>query len=533
MSEKLKNILAALSSGILLFLAWPPLDYSPLIFVGFIPLLYRVDFISDNYIKRRGLYVFLCAFLAFFSWNFLSTYWIRFASPGGAWAAIILNALLMSTVFACYSGIRNKVGKKQGYIALPVLWMSMDYLHLNWDLAWPWMTLGNAFANKVTWIQWYEYTGVFGGSVWIWIITLSVYGMLHRIQKKKTFTLAAIATLLLLAIPLWWSVNRYSNYQEEGSTSKIAVYQPNYNPYTEKYKIAERDQINTWYEFNSKGLNTDVEMLIMPETFLTEWVWENKINYNSSVNRMKKFMEHYPHLSILSGMSSVRKLDPNIEEIPITANKNPQGQWIETYNSAFLLNKTQEIQIYRKSKLVPGPEMMPFGKYLAPILGEFALDLGGHVGTLGVEKEAKIFESDLGIKIAPVICYESVYSEYVTDYVKKGAEIIAVITNDGWWEDTYGYKQHMAYARLRAIENRRSVARAANTGISCYINQRGDVIKSEGWDKRALIHGELKRNRQMTYYTMNGNYLGRLAVFMTFIFLLQWMVARIKKKSHF
>lgn len=533
MSERLKNILAALLSGILLCLAWPPLDFSPLIFVAFIPLLYRIDFISDHHNKRRGLHVFLCAFLAFLSWNFLSTYWIRFASPGGAWAAIILNAILMSSVFAIYSGIRKRLGSKQAYIALPVLWMSMDYLHLHWDLAWPWMTLGNVFANKVSWVQWYEYTGVFGGSLWIWVIVLSIYGLLHRIQAKKTLVFPIVGILILFGTPLLWSVNRYANYQEEGELLRVAVYQPNYNPYTEKYVIPERDQINSWYELNSKELEKTTDVLIMPETFLTDWVWESKMSYNGSITRMKQFMEGYPQLCILSGMSSVRRLYPEKEALPITARKNPQGQWIETYNSAFLLSQKKAIQIYRKSKLVPGPEAMPFAKYLKPLFGGFALDLGGHVGTLGVEKEAKVFESDLGIKIAPVICYESVYSEYVTDYVKKGAEIIAVITNDGWWEDTYGYKQHMAYARLRAIENRRAVARSANTGISCFINQRGDVIKSEGWNKRALLQGELKRNKRISFYTRNGNYLGRLSVFMTFIFLLQWIVARIKKKSHF
>ena len=308
MSERLKNILAALSSGVLLCLAWPPLDTSPLIFLAFIPILYRIDYISDHQLKRKGLHVFLCAFLAFFTWNFLSTYWIRFASPGGAWAAIILNALLMSTVFFCYSGIRNRVGKQQAYIALPVLWMSMDYLHLHWDLAWPWMTLGNAFANKVSWIQWYEYTGVFGGSLWIWIISLCLYALTHRILRKKTLFFPVTGTLVLFITPMWWSFHHYANYEEQGVSTKLAVYQPNYNPYTEKYEIPERDQINSWYELNSKELDEDVELLIMPETFLTDWVWEDKMNYNSSINRMRKFMETKPRLSILSGMSSVRRL---------------------------------------------------------------------------------------------------------------------------------------------------------------------------------------------------------------------------------
>ncbi|HRN41789.1 MAG TPA: apolipoprotein N-acyltransferase, partial [Vicingus sp.] len=186
-------------------------------------------------------------------------------------------------------------------------------------------------------------------------------------------------------------------------------------------------------------------------------------------------------------------------------------------------------KIYHKSKLVLGVEKMPFSSLLSPI-EKFAINLGGTTGSYGVEKEAKIFDNEK-TKIAPVICYESIYGEYVTDYVKKGANVIFIITNDGWWEDTPGYKQHLAYGRLRAIETRRSIARSANTGISCFINQRGDVLQATNWWEQDVIAGKINLNNQTTFYTIHGDYIGRVAAFIGALMLL-WNITFVIKKQN-
>src|SRR5207247_2436074 len=111
-----------------------------------------------------------------------------------------------------------------------------------------------------------------------------------------------------------------------------------------------------------------------------------------------------------------------------------------------------------------------------------SIDLGGTSGSLGMQKERTVFKTQSTINnpqsaifIAPAICYESIYGDFLSAYIRNGAEFIAVITNDGWWGDTPGYIQHENYARLAAIEFRRDIARSANTGISCFINQKGDI----------------------------------------------------------
>jgi apolipoprotein N-acyltransferase len=178
--------------------------------------------------------------------------------------------------------------------------------------------------------------------------------------------------------------------------------------------------------------------------------------------------------------------------------------------------------------LVLGVEKIPFIS-MVPFLEKFSIDQGGASGTLGIEKEPQVLNTKNGL-IAPVICYESIYGEFIAQQVRKGAEIITIITNDGWWKDTPGYKQHMSFARLRAVENRRSIARSANTGTSGFINQRGDIISSSAWWKPVAMSASLNKNKEMTVYTKYGDFIGRSFAFVSALLLLLTFVRRFKKK---
>ncbi|MCK5169803.1 MAG: apolipoprotein N-acyltransferase, partial [Bacteroidales bacterium] len=123
------------------------------------------------------------------------------------------------------------------------------------------------------------------------------------------------------------------------------------------------------------------------------------------------------------------------------------------------------------------------------------------------------------------------YGEFVTDYIKNGADFIFVITNDGWWGNTAGYKQHLNYSQLRAIETRRSIARSANTGISAFINQRGEILSRTQWWVRDAIKDTIKANTELTFYVKYGDYIGRLAGFLAIFIFLYAFVQSILNKS--
>jgi apolipoprotein N-acyltransferase len=174
---------------------------------------------------------------------------------------------------------------------------------------------------------------------------------------------------------------------------------------------------------------------------------------------------------------------------------------------------------------------MPFSWLLKP-LESIAIELGGTFGSLGRQDERSVFfDKTNAIKVAPVICYESIFSEYVTDYIKQGANFITIITNDGWWGDTPGYKQHLAYAKLRAIETRKPIVRSANTGISCFIDPLGNIsLQTEYW-KEAAIFCKIKPNSYQTMYVQFGDLFSFASLIITILLCIYIIFLRFKKLS--
>jgi apolipoprotein N-acyltransferase len=182
---------------------------------------------------------------------------------------------------------------------------------------------------------------------------------------------------------------------------------------------------------------------------------------------------------------------------------------------------------YNKSKLVPGVESLPsFLRFMAPIFEQF----GGSTGGYGTSDTAVVFKDNATqLFTAPIICYESIYGEYVTNYVKSGATMLAIMTNDGWWGNTPGHKQHLSYAKLRAIETRRWVARSANTGISAFINPRGEIVQELGWDKMGALKMNISTNNELSFYVLYGDFIFKIAAIIAALFVVVYFY---KKSSH-
>jgi apolipoprotein N-acyltransferase len=327
---------------------------------------------------------------------------------------------------------------------------------------------------------------------------------------KNKGTLIIIAAVLI--VPIVISKIRYHNYAEAAQPIEVAVIQPNVDPYNEKYETSAAEQLEEMIKLLDNNLKGEPSYVIAPETALSGDIQEHNIQQSSTIRTISAFLGRYPKTEFVSGMSSWKLLEK--DALTGTARKFAQGDaYYDMYNAAIQIGVNGPPQIYHKSKLVQGVEKMPFASILKP-LENFALDLGGTIGSLGSQEESSVFQSAISdLKVAPVICYESIYGEYVASYVQKGANLIFIMTNDAWWDDSPGYKQHLAYARLRAIENRRSIARSANTGISCLINQRGDILDASNWWEEAVIQGTLNSNHELTVYTRAGNYLARIASF--------------------
>jgi apolipoprotein N-acyltransferase len=271
-------------------------------------------------------------------------------------------------------------------------------------------------------------------------------------------------------------------------------------------------------------MDSSVDYVLLPETALVEDFWENNINSAWSVKRIFAYRSVYPNLAFVTGAESGRYYESS-EAPTLTARKfQQQDGWYDNYNTALQFDTTHELKIYHKSKLVPGSEKMPFPKYLK-YLERFALDLGGTKGSLGVQDERTVFvHPKLQTGIAPVICYESIYGDYVSEYIRNGADFIFIMTNDGWWDDTPGYKQHLAYGTLRAIETRKAIARSANTGISCFINIKGEIEQPQGWWTAAAIRQVIRSQEGMTFYSKHGDYIAIMMVFLAWAGMIWYLI---------
>jgi apolipoprotein N-acyltransferase len=277
-------------------------------------------------------------------------------------------------------------------------------------------------------------------------------------------------------------------------------------------------------------LDSNVDFIASPESAIQEGIWEERMHESPSMNTLKTFVLEHPNTGIVIGASTYRKFQPG-EKLSATARKfrSSEGHY-DAFNTAFYFNSAGEVKLHHKSKLTPGVEKMPFARLLKP-LESFAVNLGGTVGSLGTDKERTVFirPSD-SLKIAPVICYESVFGGYMTQYIRKGANLIFVITNDGWWGNTPGHRQHFTFSKMRAIETRRSLARSANTGISAFIDQRGEVYQATEYWVPAVIRQTINANDKITFYVKYGDYIARLSAFVAVFLVLIAVSYRLRRK---
>lgn len=527
MKTKLVYLSLALLSALLLTLSWPPNGLPALLFVAFIPLFILEQQLAQNNLGGKiTRQLFFYTAITFFSWNIVTVWWIKNASLGGAIAAFIINSLPMPLLFVLTHKLKNKlasVTQAQFLINYNLififLWLAYEFINHRWSLSFPWLTLGNGFATKPDWVQWYSVTGVLGGTLWVLLTNILLYNFfIHKSTQTKWYL--KLIPIALLLIPILLSKIDFestSSFDEE--SIPVVIVQPNIDPYNEKFVDDYSVQLNKMLAIAETKLDSNTQYLLFPETAITEGIWENQIKKSESILLLQNFLKKYPKLQIITGANTAKYYKQG-DYIPATASMFLNStDYYDNFNTALQLDAKGNIQIYHKSKLVPGVENMPFATLMKP-LEKFIIKLGGTTGGLGIQQERANFISSSGdIAVAPVICYESVYGDYVTDYIKNGAQFIGIITNDGWWGNTPGYQQHLHYASLRAIETNRYIARCANTGVSCFIKPNGTITQATNYWEAAVIADTITPLTSTTFYVRHGDYIGKIALALSIILI--------------
>ncbi len=514
--EKSVQLLAASSlSGFLLAGGFMPMPTFFLMFVAFVPLLWAENEVAKTTEGTDQWAIFKLAFNAFLIWNLLSTWWIQNSSFIGGIIGNALNAVFMCVPFLLYHITKRHMGQRAANLGFVAYWMTFELGHLNWDLSWPWLTLGNSFAHLPIMVQWYEFTGVFGGGLWILWLNIALANRVLPIGKRRyelrswvtwSKPLAGVLVPILVSVLLY-----YLHDSRDGKAAEVVTIQPNYEPHYKKFKTPRREQFAQFIRLSESQLTDTTAYLVFPETSF--WAGEVEgLEQAPIIERLRAFLQLYPTTQLITGLNTRTNLK-------------------EYHNSAIQLNARQEkIPYYIKSKLVPGAEIMPYIGNIE-LFKNLILDLGGIAGlSLGRQNNRAVFQSANGA-IGPLICYESIYGGYVTDYVKEGAQALFVMTNDGWWGNTLGHRQHHYLSKLRAIETRRYVVRSANTGISCFINSRGDTYQASNYEEPAALRDTIYMRDGQTFYVQYGNLLGRVSIIVSIWLVISMLSNSLRGKS--
>ncbi len=521
----LRNYGLATLSALLLTLGFPPFPLPFLLLIAFVPMLYALHLKRTASQDNRS--VFLLLLHTFILWNIWATFWVANTAYAAGIFANLVNALLMTIPLIIFLGIVRHLGKSVALVSFTAAWIAFEFLHMRWELYWPWLTLGNGLATMPVGIQWYEITGTLGGSLWLLVGNYLGFQrcLNQRWKSLRNWWLPAVWVI----VPMLISAIVYASYSDDGDKIEVVAVQPNLEPHYEKFNFSAERITQRFLTLSRTGVTDSTDYLIFPETSLSNVNLDQPFQTTSMV-RIRQFLQEYPNMRLVSGLEAYRILEDPIDLArpttrPVRTSRGDTA-YLEAYNCSVQMDAAGNVQESYKAKYVPGAEYFPFKKilfFLKPIVDR----LGGTSYGYRIPSKHDLF-SHGAQKIAPSICYESIFGEFTGRSVLAGGQAIFIMTNDGWWDNTAGHRQHVAYARLRAIECRRSIARSANMGTCCFINQRGDITSATDYGVPGTVRGEISLNEDITFYTLWGDVVGRICLFITILLMLRAMVKRIQ-----
>ena len=530
-------LLTALSA-VLLSLPWLVPHLGTLALVAFVPLL-CADAIAEQ-CKVRASWIYPA--VAFVVWNAATTFWVCNATVGGGLFAIFYNSVQMLLMWLLFRLAKKRLQGVLPYIFLAAMWIAWERLYYSVDISWPWLNLGGAFAQSTRTVQWYEYTGLLGGSLWVWLSNLGIFGMLVAVSdgywqrwNNLARTCASVGIILVIAGPVVASKLIWSSYEERSEgTVEVMIGQPNFDPYQKFESMTQAEQTAVLLDEFEQALASRPAgpvLLLAPETFTGD-VFLDRPEASKTLQSIRAFLSAHPGAEMLMGASTydvyTTHASPNI-----LARQYGDG-WILSHNSALMVTPAEPVEVYHKSRLVVGTELTPYPKVFVPLDNWLSKKMGvsGLMGRcVGQDAASLLHFGPERIPLGCAICYESVYGEYCTEYVKAGAKAMTIITNDAWWGDTPGYRQHLDFARLRAIELRRDIARCGNTGISCFIDQRGEILEKTDWWMPATLSGQVNLYSAQTAFVRHGDLTGRVCT-LVFLLLAAVLLVRVIIRKH-
>jgi apolipoprotein N-acyltransferase len=510
-------------TGILLGLSALPSELYFLNFIAFIPLLIASD---RTLTSKKPLLIFsLQLLISLVVFYFLVFQWVLQIAHLGFLIGflIVLPYVILISPFI----LLLKKGNKFTPVYFIAAWLTVELIQSYFQLGSPFFNLGHSLGANPKLIQWYEFTGAAGGTVWILAVNFVLYSLGKTlINERKRWIRKSIPALGVLLLPVIISILIYYSYKEKGQSSEVLIIHPSTDCHDVKYQINIYELMDIYLGIMLPKLTEKTEYVVLPETAITNAGWVADFNRNLVFDYFYKKTANYPNLKLVTGAIAYEAI-PNVEKIkgyqriPGIRYSEKYKVWYYTYNSALQIEKAAPVQMRTKEGLVPYQEYAPYPlilPHIAPVGIDFQFS--------SRETNQQVFTSKNGKKTAALICYELVYNRKFYKAARQGAEAFFVLLNEGWYNDPKVPRQFLQLSAVRAIENRRYVAHTSNLGISAFIDQRGEMVARQESKQPGFLKYEIRMNKKVTAAALMGNFPGLTALFATIMMIFSELIMK-------
>src|SRR5690554_345307 len=514
-----------LCTGLLLGFSAIPSEYYYFSFVAFLPLLFASDYAMAH---AKPLLVFAFqVLLALVTYFIMSFYWVlQTANMGFLVAIVYIIPFVLLVSFYVYF---KKTYPKFAALYFIAAWLTAELIQANFQLGSPFFNLGNNLGANHKLIQWYEYTGGAGGTLWILIVNFLLFSFIRNFSNSfKQLLQSGLVLLFVVFAPIIISLSIYAGYQEKGNSKEVLVIHPSTDNRDVKYRVNIYELMDIYLGIMLPELTENTEYVVLPETAITNAGWVKDFNRNLVFNHFYEHTDSFPNLKLITGAVVYEEI-PDVEKIkyyqriPGIRFSENYKTWYYTYNAALQIEKKQVPQLRVKDQLVPYQEYAPY-----PLVMPRLTPVGVDFQFSKRENNRMVYRSANGLQTSAMVCYESVYNKLFYQASREGAQAFFVLLNEGWYENGNVPKQFLQHSVIRAVENRRSISHSSNMGISAIINQRGDVIDKTDSKKADTLRQEIKLNRQVTFVARLGSYIEVLALMATLGLIAYIFVMKIK-----
>ncbi|MCP4632125.1 MAG: apolipoprotein N-acyltransferase [candidate division Zixibacteria bacterium] len=483
MQNKRNLLFITYCSALLGVLAYQPFNFWPAALIFIALLLYAVR-------NRTPTSAFWIGYLFGVVFYVTLLYWVAWATLFGSLPLPFVYALIPAIFCWLFAKLSLK-SEKMAIILSPFIWIALEYIRTLGQIAFPWNPLGNCFAAYPEFIQYAEFTGVWGISLWAFLLNILFYIILKTPRfSSRTFILSGIIIVMMVA-PYLYGKSVIPEEIEEGDV-EIALLQGNIDREVKWDPKRLQYSFDTYFAMSDSLKNSGVKLIVWPETATPCYLRRHRIYNPAMKNKVNKL-----EIPILTGTPDYRIV--NVKEYVY-------------YNSALYYKpESRNTDKYYKIKLVPFSERIPFSgkmKVLKEIrLGQADFSPGDSLVLFSLDDK----------RFGVLICFEIVFPDLVRSFVERGADFIVTITNDMWFGVTSGPYQHLYAGTIRAVENRIGIARCANTGISLFYDRYGRTYNMSRLNERKTIIDKVAVNRNLTFYGKHGDYIPKWSTIITII----------------